>query len=104
MKNLIIAAIMAFAISFYSCSGKKKADEGETQTDEQIHDHSHDGHDHASHDHHEAQQEEMEAETEEGSASVSEVSYQCPMKCEGDKTYADASTKCPKCGMDLAKI
>lgn len=26
--------------------------------------------------------------------------YQCPMKCEGDKTYAQAG-KCPKCGMEL---
>ena len=26
--------------------------------------------------------------------------YQCPMKCEGEKTYAKAG-KCPKCGMKL---
>lgn len=26
--------------------------------------------------------------------------YQCPMKCEGEKTYAQAG-KCPKCGMNL---
>ena len=29
--------------------------------------------------------------------------YQCPMKCEGDKTYAEATT-CPKCKMDLKEI
>ena len=29
--------------------------------------------------------------------------YQCPMKCEGDKTY-DKPGKCPKCGMDLKKV
>ena len=30
--------------------------------------------------------------------------YQCPMKCEGDKTYAKAG-KCPQCGMNLkAKV
>lgn len=29
-----------------------------------------------------------------------EAMYQCPMKCEGDKTYAEAGT-CPKCNMDL---
>ena len=28
------------------------------------------------------------------------VAYQCPMKCEGSKTY-DKAGKCPKCGMDL---
>jgi Cu2+-exporting ATPase len=26
--------------------------------------------------------------------------YQCPMKCEGEKTYAEAGT-CPTCGMNL---
>ncbi|WP_407524567.1 heavy metal-binding domain-containing protein [Lacibacter sp. MH-610] len=29
-----------------------------------------------------------------------ETSYYCPMKCEGDKTYAKAG-KCPKCKMNL---
>jgi hypothetical protein len=29
--------------------------------------------------------------------------YQCPMKCEGEKTYAEAG-KCPECDMDLAKL
>ena len=28
--------------------------------------------------------------------------YQCPMKCEGDKTY-DEPGKCPVCGMNLKK-
>ncbi len=28
--------------------------------------------------------------------------YQCPMKCEGDKTY-DKPGRCPKCGMNLEK-
>jgi len=28
------------------------------------------------------------------------VVYQCPMKCEGEKTY-DKPGKCPKCKMDL---
>jgi len=29
-----------------------------------------------------------------------QTAYQCPMKCEGDKTYDKPGT-CPKCGMDL---
>ncbi len=29
--------------------------------------------------------------------------YQCPMKCEGEKTY-DKAGKCPKCGMDLKEM
>ena len=31
------------------------------------------------------------------------VVYQCPMKCEGDKTY-DKAGKCPKCNMNLVKV
>ena len=29
--------------------------------------------------------------------------YECPMKCEGDKTY-DKAGKCPVCGMDLVEV
>lgn len=29
--------------------------------------------------------------------------YQCPMKCEGNKTY-DAPGKCPVCNMHLAPV
>lgn len=36
------------------------------------------------------------------STSVAAV-YQCPMKCEGEKTYP-AAGQCPVCGMDLEKI
>ena len=31
------------------------------------------------------------------------VIYQCPMKCEGDKTY-DKAGKCPVCNMNLSKV
>lgn len=34
-----------------------------------------------------------------GAESKSEV-YQCPMKCEGEKTFTEAG-KCPECKMDL---
>lgn len=29
--------------------------------------------------------------------------YQCPMKCEKDKTY-DSPGKCPKCGMEMKEV
>jgi Cu2+-exporting ATPase len=32
--------------------------------------------------------------------SSEQKTYQCPMKCEGDKTYTKPG-KCPKCSMDL---
>jgi len=31
------------------------------------------------------------------------ATYQCPMKCEGDKTYEKAG-KCPSCGMNLEEV
>jgi hypothetical protein len=31
------------------------------------------------------------------------AAYQCPMKCEGEKTY-DAAGKCPACQMDLKEV
>ena len=31
------------------------------------------------------------------------MAYQCPMKCEGAKTYNKAG-KCPKCNMNLKKV
>ncbi len=35
--------------------------------------------------------------------STNSETYQCPMKCEGDKTYTQ-SGQCPKCNMDLEKM
>lgn len=32
-----------------------------------------------------------------------EVAYQCPMQCEGEKTY-DKEGNCPSCGMELEKV
>ena len=31
------------------------------------------------------------------------AAYQCPMKCEGEKTYAEPG-KCPSCQMDLKEV
>ena len=45
------------------------------------------------------------AESHEGHNhdAIAEASYQCPMKCEGDKTYAEEGT-CPKCKMNLELV
>jgi len=39
----------------------------------------------------------------EGNSVDSGKGYQCPMKCEGDKTYA-APGNCPVCNMHLAPV
>ena len=41
--------------------------------------------------------------SESNQTEQSEVLYDCPMKCEGDKTY-NAPTTCPVCNMDLTSI
>lgn len=38
-----------------------------------------------------------------GNSNVAAVKYQCPMKCEGEKTY-DAAGKCPMCQMDMKEV
>ncbi|MBI1827260.1 MAG: hypothetical protein HY287_03660 [Planctomycetes bacterium] len=36
-------------------------------------------------------------------AKYAPIVYQCPMKCEGEKTY-DKPGKCPKCGMEVQDV
>ncbi|MFT5780078.1 MAG: cbb3-type cytochrome oxidase cytochrome c subunit [Crocinitomicaceae bacterium] len=43
-----------------------------------------------------------EVKTENGTQEASSEEYYCPMKCEGEKTYAAEGT-CPVCNMDLVK-
>ena len=42
-------------------------------------------------------------ESTEQTKQISESKYQCPMKCEGDKTY-DKAGSCPVCKMNLKKL
>ena len=44
-----------------------------------------------------------DAETPAATEVANEKKYACPMKCEGDKTYAKEG-KCPVCKMDLEEI
>jgi len=36
-------------------------------------------------------------------SSEAKTAYQCPMKCEGDKTYDKPGT-CPMCKMELKEV
>ena len=42
-------------------------------------------------------------ETSVGTEVTDAKKFACPMKCEGDKTYAEAGT-CPVCKMDLQEV
>lgn len=74
MKTKSFIATLAFA--FFGIAGIQAQDKD-----------SHAGHDHS-------KMEKAEAKTA--------TAFACPMKCEGDKTYAKAG-ECPKCGMALTK-
>lgn len=43
------------------------------------------------------------AKVEKKETTVAKEAYQCPMKCEGTKTYAKKG-KCPSCGMELKLV
>lgn len=81
MKKQIISFSVLFiiALAFASCGNKSSSAQSEpTATDQTA------------------------VDTTGASQSMAAV-YQCPMKCEGDKTY-DQPGKCPKCGMDLKEV
>jgi len=43
------------------------------------------------------------SEATEATEKMATAEYQCPMKCEGEKTYAEMGT-CPECKMDLKVV
>ncbi len=45
----------------------------------------------------------MELIKKQSATAASKTTYQCPMKCEGNKVYTKAGT-CPKCKMDLETL
>ena len=88
MRNVLIGLFLLFAIGIISsaCNDGKKV-ERDTQLvpieEKGAHDHKNEVHDYG--------------------YEVAMSAYQCPMKCEGDKTY-DKEGLCPSCKMDLKEI
>ena len=79
--NILSTGLMAFALLAFTACGSN---------DEQNH--SEGGH----HEH-------MHSDSTGTKHEAHAAAYQCPMKCEGDKTYAEAG-KCPVCKMDLKAV
>lgn len=88
MKILVRSFLFLLVTSFVltACNNDKKENNESKEAVEQK-EHSHD----------------MESEAEDHGYEMAMSSYQCPMKCEGDKTY-DEEGACPECKMDLKKI
>lgn len=76
MKKLIyvFVAVFSVAILFSSCKEQKK----------------------------EVKEEQVEVK-EVVKEEIAMAEYQCPMQCEGDKTYSEMGT-CPECKMDLKEV
>ena len=80
MKTIFIAA--ATALVFFSSCGNKN---GQSSADSSA-----------------AKQITVITDTA-ASHSTAAVKYQCPMKCEGEKTY-DKPGPCPECGMTMKEV
>jgi len=88
--TIVVALIFSLGIMFTSCNETKK--EIKKEATEQVQGAE------------KATKEVKEEVTEHNhSEEMAMATYQCPMKCEGDKTYAEAGT-CPKCKMDLKEV
>ena len=89
-KTFVFILLMFGAMAFITACGGG---------DDHGHDHDND---HADHEHVDVDEGHDEAHHDDD-ADAKEAAYMCPMKCEGEKTYAEAGT-CPKCKMDLELI
>ncbi len=89
MKKLILSiavvAVVAFTVTSCKSDVKKDVEEVKTEVKKEV----------------EEVKKEVEETKHEGEMAM--ATYQCPMKCEGDKMY-DKEGKCPKCNMDLKKM
>ena len=89
MKKIIkvLFLTVAFVFVLAACNNVKKEDDSSNKVTEQK--------DHEAHD--------ENAEEHDHGYEMAMTAYQCPMKCEEDKTYTEEGA-CPVCKMDLKKI
>jgi len=85
MKKLVFAISVVLAVGFTvtSCKSdaKKETEEVKTEVKEEV----------------------KEVVEETKSEEIAIATYQCPMKCEGDKMYNEPG-QCPTCKMDLKEV
>ena len=91
MKKVLFAvaivAALGFSVTSCKCEAKKEAEEVTTVVTENGKEHNEDKEHNEEVEHHD----------------MAKATYQCPMKCEKDKTY-DAPGQCPTCKMDLKEV
>ena len=112
MKTTLKLTAIIFLFSFIAvgCGGEKNTDkddmmqeehmDGTDHNDDMMGDDDHDDNMMGDDDHDDNMMEDNDDAEVEGEEMEA---YQCPMKCEGDKTYSEAGP-CPKCGMDMKEM
>lgn len=89
MMNIgrILATCLIMGLFFMACNSSKSEEKSETKNPEIVN----------------KAEEKNKEDTIDHGYEIAMASYQCPMKCEGDKFYKEEGT-CPKCKMDLKKV
>ena len=98
VRSFLFLLMMGLVLT--SCNNDKKENiENNEAVEHKNHSHSEgaEANDHKDHSH------SKEVEVVDHGYEMAMSAYQCPMKCEGDKTYKEEGA-CPECKMDLKKI
>ena len=87
MKKIVMTLMMVFGLGllFSSCE-KPKKENGEEKQEAIKHD-----------------DQGQDVDVHEHGDELAMTVYQCPMQCEGDKTYSEKGS-CPVCEMDLKEL
>ena len=83
MKRIVLTGMVIFSVGLFvtSCNENKKIKE-DVKTEKQ---------------------EEADVDKDSKKSEIAAAEYQCPMKCEADKTYHEPGA-CPVCKMDLKEV
>ena len=91
MKRKVIAGVLILSLGLFTISCK----ENNKSTEHEKTEH----HEHEKAEHHE----DVGSDTEMKHSEIAAAEYQCPMKCEKEKTYHEQGS-CPVCKMDLKEV
>jgi hypothetical protein len=87
MRKIVFTVILVFGLGIVSSSCEKQKKENADEKLETV----------------KPDDQKKEVDLHDHSNELAMSVYQCPMKCEGDKTY-DAKGSCPVCEMDLKEV
>ena len=80
-RTIFWSAILGMSLVVASCQTSKREKTDEKSMEEQV----------------------QGTEVHDHESDMATAHYQCPMRCEGEKTYPEPGS-CPKCKMDLKAV